>query len=203
MKPDQVVQCRNFPCTDIRRSSYHVPGLEIDPLKVAILLISESSPQDPADDYFAGPQALFARTTVQAFQQAGASVASVEDILELGVYLTTAVKCGRAGRILSGRTIETCSVLLEKEINLFPNVRVYLLMGNVAIRAVNTLARRAGERRVIPAGSSYLLRGGEYRFRDGYALPSYVQAGPAFLMEKAKRRMIAEDIRMALYLANE
>jgi hypothetical protein len=34
---------------------------------------------------------------VQAFNDAGASVSSIQDILDLGVYLTTAVKCGKVG----------------------------------------------------------------------------------------------------------
>jgi hypothetical protein len=34
--------------------------------------------------------------------------------------------------------------------------------------------------------------------------PSYVQAGPAFFIEKSKRRMIAEDIATALaYVRSE
>jgi hypothetical protein len=32
-------------------------------------------------------------------------------------------------------------------------------------------------------------------------LPSYVQAGPVFFVEKSKRLMIADDIRHALDLA--
>ena len=32
------------------------------------------------------------------------------------------------------------------------------------------------------------------------ALPSYLQAGPSFFIEKSKRKMIAEDIAAALRL---
>jgi hypothetical protein len=32
-------------------------------------------------------------------------------------------------------------------------------------------------------------------------LPSYLQAGPSFFIEKSKRRMIAEDIAAGLRLA--
>ena len=62
------------------------------------------------------------------------------------------------------------------------------------------IARRSGEPRVIPAGSTYKIRGGEFTFRGARALPSYVQAGPAFFVEKSKRKMIGEDIRKALSL---
>jgi uracil-DNA glycosylase len=119
----------------------------------------------------------------------------------MGVYLTTAVKCGKTGYGIATDTIQHCSCLLEKEIALFPNVRVWLLMGDVAIKAVNMIAKRNCEPRVIPAGSTYKIRGGEYTFRGGRALPSYVQAGPAFFVEKSKRKMITEDVKQALLLA--
>jgi len=63
------------------------------------------------------------------------------------------------------------------------------------------IARRAGQDRVIPAGSTYKIRGGEFYFRGARALPSYLQVGPSFDIEKSKRRMIAEDIAAALLLA--
>jgi hypothetical protein len=73
-------------------------------------------------------------------------------------------------------------------------------MGDVAIRAANYIAQRAGEGRAIPAGSTYRIRGGEFYFRGARAFPSYLQAGPSFFIEKSKRRMIAEDIAAALQL---
>jgi len=200
MRPNATVKCVNFPCTDTSRSSYLVPALEIDPARISILLISEAAPVKPQDYYYARADALFAQTTLLAFQDAGAKVGSIDDILNLGVYLTTAVKCGKTGYGIATQTIENCSRLLEKELALFPNIKVYLLMGDVAIKAVNSIARRNHEPRVIPAGSTYKIRGGEFTFRGARALPSYVQAGPAFFVEKVKRKMIAEDIRKALEL---
>ena len=197
MKTINLVQCLDFPCLDTRRESYLVLDVDIDPAKISILLISEAAPENPADHYYAGESALFAQTTLLAFQDAGAKVASIRDILGMGVYLTTAVKCGKTSYGIATDTIQHCSHLLEKEIALFPNVKVYLLMGDVAIKAVNYIARRNGEPRVIPAGSTYKIRGGEFTFREARALPSYVQAGSAFFVEKVKRRMIAEDIRKA------
>jgi uracil-DNA glycosylase len=74
------------------------------------------------------------------------------------------------------------------------------LMGDVAIESVNLIAKRAGQPRVIPAGSTYKIRGQEYFFQGRRAFPSYLQAGPSFFFEKSKRRMIAEDIRKAAEL---
>jgi uracil-DNA glycosylase len=195
---NNLVQCSDFPCLDNRRESYLVPNIDIDPAKVSILLISEASPENHSDYYYAGVNALFAQTTLLAFQDAGAKVQSMQELLGLGIYLTTAVKCDKTGYGLATPTIDHCSHLLEKEIALFPNVKVYLLMGDVAIKAINMIAKRNGEPRVIPAGSTYKIRGREFTFRGSRALPSYVQAGPAFFVEKIKRKMIAEDIRKAL-----
>jgi uracil-DNA glycosylase len=75
-----------------------------------------------------------------------------------------------------------------------------LLMGDVAIKAINTIAERTREGRVIPAGSTYKIRGREYFFQGKRAFPSYLQAGPSFFIEKSKRKMIAEDIASALSL---
>jgi uracil-DNA glycosylase len=200
MKTDRFVQCADFPCSDTRRSSYFIPNIDIDPGKVSIMLISEASPENPGDHYYAGPEALFANTTLLAFQDAGAKVRSIQDLIDLGVYMTTAVKCGKTGYGIATETIQACSHLLEKEIALFPNIKVFLLMGDVAIKSVNMIAKRNGEPRPIPAGSTYKIRRGEFTFRGARALPSYVQAGPAFFVEKSKRKMIAEDIRKALSL---
>jgi uracil-DNA glycosylase len=203
MKTSESVKCVDFPCLDTRRACYLVPGLDIDPANISIVLISEAAPENPADGYYAGREALFARTTVLAFQEAGAQVASIQDVLKLGAYLTTAVKCGKTGPGLAADTVRNCSHLLENEIALFPNVKAFLLMGDMAIQALNTIAKRNGEPRVIPAGSTYKIRGGVFYFRGARAFPSYVQAGPAFFVEKSKRRMIAEDIAQALQLAGK
>jgi len=200
MRPSELVGCQGFPCTDVKHDCYVVPNVDIDPAKISILLISEAAPADLADYYYAPGDPLFARTTVQAFQDAGAQVSSIQDILNLGVYLTTAVKCGKTGYGIATGTVKTCSSILEQELALFPNLKVLLLMGDVAIKAVNEIARRTGQPRVIPAGSTYKIRGGEFYFQGKQALPSYLQAGPSFFIEKSKRKMIAQDIVTALRL---
>ena len=137
---------------------------------------------------------------MQAFQDAGAAVSGTGDLLDLGVYLTTAVKCSKTGYGMRAGTIKECSHLLERELALFPNVQAYLLMGDVAIKALNYIAGRAGQGRVIPAGSTYKIRGQPYYFQGRRAFPSYLQAGPSFFIEKSKRQMIAQDLAEALQL---
>lgn len=202
MRVSDWVACKDFPCSDVKFASYVVPAVEVDPDRVSIILISEAAPGNPNDHYYAGGQSLFEQTTVMAFQDAGANVSSIQEIMALGVYLTTAVKCGKTGYGIESGTVKTCSHLLEQELALFPKASVLLLMGDVAIKAINTIARRAGEGRVIPAGATYKLRGGDYFFRGKRVLPSYLQAGPSFFIERTKRTAIAEDIATALKLAD-
>ena len=198
MKTSDLVRCTGFPCTDVDHECYSVPGIGTQPEQVRIVMISEAAPARATDRYYAGGDSLFEKTTVQAFNDAGAKVSSFQDVLGLGVYLTTAAKCGKTAYGLETKTVKQCSLILERELSLFPNVQVLMLMGDVAIKAVNEIARRAGEPRVIPAGSTYKIRGADYRFKGVRVLPSYLQAGPSFFIEKSKRRMIAEDIAVAL-----
>lgn len=200
MRVSDRITCQEFPCDDVRHECFSVPEVDIDPETISIILISEAAPADPGDFYYADGNPLFQQTTVQAFKDAGSAASSTRDILDLGVYLTTAVKCGKAGYGIQTSTIRECSLLLEREIDLFSSAKAFLLMGDVAIKAITYIARRAGEGRVIPAGSTYKIRGKEYYFRGKRAFPSYLQAGPSFFIEKSKRRMIAEDIANALSL---
>ncbi|HLC03391.1 MAG TPA: uracil-DNA glycosylase family protein [Anaerolineales bacterium] len=201
MRPNRTIRCADFPCRDVDRKAYSIPGVAIDASSVSLILISEAAAPNPADNYYARGRPLFQQTTVQAFQDAGADVESIRDILDLGVYLTTAVKCGKKSYGIKPTTIDECSRLLERELALFPVTRVLLLMGDVAIRSLNSIARRTGGPRVNPSGSTYKIRDGEFYFQGIRAFPSYLQAGPSFFIEKSKRRMIAEDIRRALDVA--
>lgn len=200
MRVSECVGCESFPCTGVRHDSYIVPEIDVRPEDISVVMISEAAPDNRADYYYAGGDSLFERTTVLAFTDAGESVSSIQDIVHRGVYLTTAVKCGKTGYGIKAGPIKECSLILEAELALFPNVQVLMLMGDVAIRAVNYIAKRKGEERVIPAGSTYKLRGPEYSFQGRRVLPSYLQAGPSFFIEQSKRRMIAEDIATALSL---
>ena len=200
MQVSKCISCDNFPCVDVKHDRYILPEIELDPDKVSVVLISEAAPDDPADYYYAGNNPLFEQTTVQAFNQAGLEVASLQELHDMGIYFTTAVKCGKTGYGLKAATVKECSLILEQELNLFPNVQAYLLMGDVAIEAINYIAKREGAGRAILAGSTYKIRGGEYNFRGKRALPSYLQVGPSFGIEKSKQRMIAEDLAAALKL---
>jgi hypothetical protein len=198
MRVSQCIKCTSSPCVDVNKDSYIIPTIDLDPGAIRIVLISEASPADLSDHYYASGDPLFQQTTVQAFQDAGADVQSIGDIISHGIYLTTAIKYGKIGYLIKAAAINECSHLLEAELDLFPNIQVVLLMGDVAIKALNKISKRKGLGRVIPAGSTYKIRGADYFYGDVRVFPSYVQAGPSFFIEKSKRRMITEDIASAL-----
>ncbi len=200
MRTSDHLCCAGWPCTDVRHEGFVVPGVEINPELISVILVSEAAPSTKGHYYYEPGSPLFAQTTMQAFQDAGFHVSSVDELLDVGVYLTTAVKCSKTGYGLQSRTVQECSHLLEAEINMFRHAHALLLMGDVAIKAINYIARRRGEGRVLPAGSTYRIRGGEYYFRHMRVFPSYLQAGPSYFIEKSKRTMISEDIAAALAL---
>ena len=200
MRVSECLGCKDFPCLDVRKECYIVPDIDVIPDDIRIMMISEAAPPDSNDYYYAKGDPLFQRTTIQAFNDAGADVRSIRDILDLGVYFTTAVKCGKTGYGIRASTIKECSLILEEELALFPNVNAYMLMGDVAIKAINYIAKRTEDKRVIPPGSTYKIRGKQYFYKDRRVFPSYLQAGPSYFIERSKRRMIAEDIAEALKL---
>ncbi|NWG10207.1 uracil-DNA glycosylase [Candidatus Bathyarchaeota archaeon] len=161
-------------------------------------MISEAPPENSSDYFYAKGNPFYAQTTVQAFNDASFKVSSMKDVLELGVYVTTAIKCAKTAYAISPETIDNCSIrILEKEINLFPKTKTILLMGDTAIKAMNLITRRKTGKKIIPSGSTYKIRKDKYFYDQFRVFPSYLQTGKSYLIEKSKRKMIAEDIKTA------
>jgi uracil-DNA glycosylase len=201
MKMTDKIKCVNFPCKDIDKNGYMVPPLDIDTAGIKMLMITEAPPPDKSDYFYTAGNPFYLQTVVQAFQEAGAQVKAMQDILDLGVYITTAIKCPKGVLTVSPDTINNCSALLEKEVALFPNIKAFFLGGDVAIKMMNGIWKKQTGKKVIPAGSTYKIRGEAYYFKDIRVIPSYTPAGKNFLIEKSKKAMVAEDIREALKLA--
>ncbi|PKM51058.1 MAG: uracil-DNA glycosylase [Firmicutes bacterium HGW-Firmicutes-7] len=159
-------------------------------------MISEAPPMD-SKDYFSENQTDYMKTTIQAFNDAGLEVKGLRDIMGIGFQITTAIKCPKIDYNIPNNTIKSCSKLLESELKLYPNAKVYLLMGDVAISAINNIARKQSGKRAIPNGSTYKIRDGEYMLGTIRVFPSYLQTGKNYLIEKSKRNMIANDIHRA------
>jgi hypothetical protein len=85
MRVRDCIGCDSFPCMDVQHSRYIVPDIDIDPEIIRMIMISEAAPENPDDYYYAKGQPLFEQTTVQAFHQAGAEAAAIQELLEMGV----------------------------------------------------------------------------------------------------------------------
>ncbi|MFX0117246.1 MAG: uracil-DNA glycosylase family protein [Candidatus Hodarchaeota archaeon] len=197
MNITDLIHCQDFPCQDINTKAHTIPAIEIDPETIHIFMISEAPPADFQDYFYADGNPFYLQTTLSAFKDAGISVSSIQDIISKGIYLTTAIKCGKMRYSVSAATIKTCSYILETEISFFPNLRCFLLMGDVAIKAFNYIAKRKSGTKAIPSGSTYKIRKNAYYFEDKRVFPSYLQTGKNYLIEKSKRTMIAEDLENA------
>jgi hypothetical protein len=195
------VKCADFPCSDVNKDRYSVPDIEIEPEKIRAIMVSEAQPQVAGDYFYEQCNPFYAQTTVQAFDDAGLRVSSMEDVLNLGVYVTTAIKCAKTAYSIFPETVENCCFrILEKEITLFPGIKTILLMGDTAIKAMNYIAKKNDGKRLVPGGSTYKIRKDEYFYGRLRVFPSYLQTGKSYLIEKSKRKMIAEDIKAALEL---
>ena len=202
MKISQCLTCDTFPCTDVNKEAFAIPYLEVKPQDIQVLMISDAPPADSCQYFYAPGSPDYLKTTLQAFNDAGIPAKSMKQILFKSFYLTTAIKCAKNQNTISSQTIKNCARILEREINFFTNLKVFLLMGDVAIKAFNDISKRQTGQQAIPAGSTYKIRQEKFLFQDKRVFPSYVQTGKNYLIEKSKRRMIAEDIHSAWQLIN-
>jgi uracil-DNA glycosylase len=198
MKIDSIVTCQNFPCMDVNSDIYQIPQIDLDPQSIRMVLISEATPPNPMHYYYQTGHPAYEQSTLTAFRDAGMVVNSFDELLKRGIYFTSAIKCAKTSYGVQTDTIKECSLLLEKELVLFPNLKVILLMGDVAIKALNSISLRRIKQRVIPEGATYKIRNGKYEYNNIRVFPSYLQVGPSFNIEKSKRKMIAEDIANAM-----
>ena len=168
--------------------------VDVDPTSIRAVLINEVVPADPALDFYGSSGEDYLSTTIPLFQQAGLPVSSIREILDLGVYITNAVKTPKTAYAIEKSAIEESLPWLEAELARFPNLQVIMLCGDVAKKMVNMIVKKATKKNVIPSGSTYKIRGEQYHWGGIRVMPSYIITGGNLLIEKSKVRMITEDI---------
>ena len=157
-------------------------------------MINEVVPADPAQDFYGSSGQEYLSTTIPLFQKAGLPVENIQDILSMGVYITNAVKTPKTAYAIEKSSMEESLPWLEAELALFPEVKVIMLMGDVAKKMFNQIARKTTKRNVIPSGATYKLRATPFYFGEIRVMPSYIMTGGNILIEKAKFTMAAQDI---------
>ena len=192
----------DYPCTDINRNMIY-PQIEMDTNLIKIVMISEAPSVDYSNYFYKDVSAPFFQTTKTAFQDAGIDIKDYNDLTNIGVYLTTAIKCSKKDYLVSSKTIKNCTNYLEKEISQFPNLKAIMCMGDFAIKSINHIYKSKVGIAPIKTGSTYKIRKETHEQSGIRFFPSYTQTGDSFNLEKSKRRMIAEDIKNALnYIGN-
>ena len=181
-----------------KRSNIYLNNIEIDPLMIKAIMINEVVPSDALQDFYGVSDADYLKTTIPLFQGAGAEVKSIQDILQMGIYITNAVKTPKTEYVIGKNSIEDSLPYLEAELSLFPNVKVIMLMGDVAKKSFNMITKKATRKNVIPAVSTYKLRTTEIYYKGIRVMPSYIMTGGNILIEKSKVAMATEDIATML-----
>ncbi len=123
-------------------SDIYLNDIDIDPLTIKAIMINEVVPSDPVQDFYGAPDTDYLKTTIPLLQGAGTAVSSIQDILQLGIYITNAVKAPKTEYVIDKSSIENSLPYLEAELSLFPNIKVIMLMGDVAKKAFNMITSK-------------------------------------------------------------
>jgi uracil-DNA glycosylase len=181
--------------------SLQLPNISLDSENIKVIMINEVTPQN-CDDFFysKSEQPDYMRTTLALFKNAGIEVNSIQDIINMGIYITTAVKCSKSEYSVDSNVIKMHALILEEELKLYPNLSAIMLMGDVAKKAFNIIAKKNTKKNVIPSEATYKIRKNKYFYHDIRVFPSYIMTGGNILIEKSKREMITDDIREMINL---
>lgn len=176
-----------------------MPSIVIAPERIKVLMINEVPPQEPGDFFYSkSSNPNYMSTTIPLFHKADVNVKNIQDILDLGIYITTAVKKPKWDYVVSTEIIREHMPILEHEIELFPNLSVIMLMGDVARKSFNMILRKNKCKSIT--GSTYKIRQQKFTYKNIRVLPSYIMTGGNILIEKSKCQMISEDIRNMMNL---
>ena len=177
-----------------QNSGLRLNDIDIDADRIRAIMINEIVPEDETQDFYGKSGEQYLSTAIALFQNASLPVTTIQDVLDLGIYLTNAVKTPKFTYTVEKSKMEESLAWLEKEISLFPNVKVIMLMGDVAKKMFNQIAKKQMKKNVIPSGATYKIRKTPFYLGDKRIIPSYIITGGNILIEKSKCRMIEEDI---------
>ena len=177
-----------------RETDMHFNNVEVNPEIIQAIMINEVVPSCPEEDFYGKQDSAYMSTTIPLFRKAGIEVNSIQDILDHGIYITNAVKTPKSEYAVSKESIEDSLPYLEKELALFPNAKVIMLMGDVAKKAFNMICKKATKKNAIPSISTYKLRNTEIFYNGIRIMSSYIMTGQNILIEKSKFEMASKDI---------
>lgn len=177
-----------------KQSKIQLNNVDIDPMQIRVLMINEVVAEEPAQDFYGQEHSAYLTSVKMLFSKGGLEIANASELLAKGIYLTHAVKVPKKETTVSKEELAISLPYLEKELSLFPNLQVIMLMGDVAKKAFNQITRKHTKKNVVPAISTYKLRKSELYFEGIRIMPSYIMTGGNILIEKSKVTMIVDDI---------
>ncbi|MGM0215718.1 uracil-DNA glycosylase [Enterococcus sp. AZ109] len=177
----------------------YFPTQTIDPRMIRAVMINEVAAKKPIEDFYSlEEKSEYVQSAVAIFQQAEVKVQTIDDILNLGIYITNAIKLPKTASTISNERIEYFLPILKTELELFPNVKVIMLMGDVARKSFNMIAKANTKKNALPSGSTYKLRHKEWYYQGIRILPAYILTGKNLKIERSKSIMSAEEVRKML-----
>lgn len=184
------------------------PDCNIEPEKVKVMMIDEAPPKNPDDGFYSlTPKAHFVRTTLGLFKLAGTSFKSIQELINMGIYITTTLKLPRdkskeAKKPLTAFEIKEHIPILEKEIALFPYLKVIMLMGGTSIKAMNYIVKAQTGKSLIPTEPVYKIRDKIYEWEGKRVFPSSMMGNKNILNDDygIQRDNTADDIRRMIML---
>lgn len=188
-----------FTYEDAPQAFDHLPDVTFDTDRIQVVMINEVVPANVQNDFYQPKERSdYAASALALFAQANIQADEMIDALEKGIYVTNAIKQPKEESSVPTTWIDIYSYVLEKELSMFPNVKVIMCMGDVAIKTLNKIARRQQKKSVIPSGSTYKLRKEQYYWNDILVMPSYIMTGNNLKIEKSKSAMIVEDLKFMM-----
>ena len=177
----------------------YLPSFPIKPNEIKAVMINEVVADRPEEDFYSAAQSpYYMQTTSALFQKAGVAVGGMQDILDMGVYVTSALKLPKPASGVDTADIRRYVSLLKKELALFSALKAVMLMGDVARKAVNIISKGETGKNALPAVSTYKLRHSEIWYEEVRLFPAYIMTGKNLAIEKSKMEMSAEELAKML-----
>lgn len=171
-------------------------NFQFQPETIRVLMVTDAYPEDDRSHYVhSDPCTVAWQNTQRIFAEAGVGVSSFQGLLDRGVLMEPCLEFVKPARI-SPWHIRSGAVRIAEWIGGLPNLRAVALMGDVAIRCFNEMARPrlASGRRLIPADYTYRVRGDQYLLGPLQIFPTYLHTCESFNGERAKQRALAADM---------
>lgn len=171
-----------------------LPEISISPKNIKGVMINDIVPENDDDDFYAGVNGAYFKSINTIFKKVNYDFGSMEELLDQGIYITSAVKNKTSGKPVNDDIIAAHAELLEKELSLFPNLQVVILNGDIAIQAFNHITKQNTGEALIEAGDERIIKDSTFTYGGLTVIPSY------HLMDRHKEDMndqnkqIAKDI---------